>query len=146
MKSTAPGPGLRADLERRRIGYVLAVAASRQVTTAAGHCPARRLAAALPRRAWQRYSAGEGAKGHRYYDWAWLATGPGRPGHHHLVIRRSRRTGELAYYHCYSPRQVPLPALVKIAGTRWATEANFQAGKGLTGLMRVNGSAVRQTR
>jgi hypothetical protein len=41
-------PGLRADLERRRIGYVLAVAASRQVTTAAGPCQVRKLAAALP--------------------------------------------------------------------------------------------------
>jgi SRSO17 transposase len=127
-------PGLRADLERRRIGYVLAVAASRQVTTAAGPCQVRKLAAALPRRAWQRYSAGEGVKGHRYYDWAWLAIDPGRPGHHHLLIRRGRRTGELAYYRCYSPRHVPLPALVKIAGIRWTTEENFQAGKGLTGL------------
>jgi len=58
-------PGLRADLERRRIGYVLAVAATHRVTTAAGPCQARQLAARLPRRAWQRYSAGEGAKGHR---------------------------------------------------------------------------------
>src|SRR5690348_8289798 len=66
-------PGLRADLEARRIGYVLAVAASHQVTTAAAPCQARKIAARLPRRAWQRYSAGAGAKGHRYYDWAWLA-------------------------------------------------------------------------
>src|SRR5215469_5803582 len=36
-------PGLRADLERRRIGYVLAVAASHQVVTAAGPCPVRKL-------------------------------------------------------------------------------------------------------
>jgi SRSO17 transposase len=70
------GPGLRADLERRRIGYVLAVAASHRVTTAAGPCQVRTIAARLPRRAWQRYSAGEGAKGHRYYDWAWLAPAP----------------------------------------------------------------------
>jgi hypothetical protein len=84
--------------------------------------------------AWQRCSAGEGAKGHRYYDWAWLAIDPGQPGHRHLLIRRSRRTGELAFYRCYSPRRVPLPALVKIAGIRWTTEENFQAGKGLTGL------------
>jgi SRSO17 transposase len=34
-------PGLRADLERRQTGYVLAVAASHQVTTAAGPCAAR---------------------------------------------------------------------------------------------------------
>ena len=73
-------PHLRADLERRRIGYVLAVAATHRVTTGAGACQARQIAARLPRRAWQRYSAGEGAKGHRYYDWAWLAIDPGLPG------------------------------------------------------------------
>jgi SRSO17 transposase len=127
-------PGLRADLERRRIGYVLAVAATHRVVTAAGICAVRQLAARLPRRAWQRYSAGEGAKGHRYYDWAWAAIDPGRPGHRHLLIRRNRRTRELAFYRCYNPRHVPLPALVKIAGIRWTTEENFQAGKGLTGL------------
>ncbi len=127
-------PGLRADLERRRIGYVLAVAATHRVTTGAATCQARQIAGRLPRRAWQRYSAGEGAKGHRYYDWAWLAIDPGRPGHRHLLIRRSRRTGELAFYRCYSPRPVPLARLVKVAGIRWTTEENFQAAKGLTGL------------
>jgi SRSO17 transposase len=127
-------PGLRADLEARQTGYVLAVAATHRVTTGAGSCQARQIAACLPRRAWQCYSAGKGAKGHRYYDWAWAAIDPGRAGHRHLLIRRNRRTGELAFYRCYSSRHVPLPALVKIAGIRWATEENFQAGKGLTGL------------
>jgi SRSO17 transposase len=127
-------PGLRADLERRRTGYVLAVAASRQVVTAAGPCQARQITARLPRRAWQRYSAGEGAKGHRYYDWAWLAIDPGKPGHRWLLIRRNRRAGDLAFYRCYSPRHVPLATLIKIAGIRWTTEENFQAGKGLAGL------------
>ena len=127
-------PGLRADLEHRHIGYVLGVAVSHPVATAAGTCQARQLAARLPRRAWQRYSAGEGAKGHRYYDWAWLAIDLGRPGHRWLLIRRNRHTRELAFYRCYSPRPVPLPILVKIAGIRWTTEENFQAGKGLTGL------------
>ena len=127
-------PGLRADLEHRHIGYVLAVAVSHRVATAAGTCQARQIAARLPRRACQRYSAGAGAKGHRYYDWAWLAIDPGRPGHRWLLIRRNRRTRELAFYRCYSPRPVPLPVLVKIAGIRWTTEENFQAGKGLTGL------------
>jgi SRSO17 transposase len=127
-------PGLRGDLERRRIGYVLAVAATHRVTTGAGTCQARQLAARLPRRAWQRCSAGPGAKGHRYYDWAWAAIDPGRPGHRHLLIRRSRQTGALAFYRCYCPRQVPLPVLVKVAGARWSTEENFQAGKQLAGL------------
>jgi SRSO17 transposase len=127
-------PGLRADLERRHVGYVLAVATSHRVTTGAGACQAGPLARRLPRRAWQRYSAGEGAKGHRYYDWAWVAIDPSKTGHRWLLIRRSRRTSELAFYRCYSPRHIPLPALVKIAGIRWTTEENFQAAKGLTGL------------
>jgi hypothetical protein len=127
-------PGLRADLERRQIGYVLAVAASCQVSTAAGLCQARQIAARLPRRAWQRYSAGEGAKGHRSCDWAWLAIDPARPGHRWLLIRRSRRSGELAFYRCYRP----LPRFPARPGQdrrdQVATEENFQAGKGLTGL------------
>jgi SRSO17 transposase len=127
-------PGLRADLERRRMGYVLAVSARHRVATAAGRCEVRAVAAGLPRRAWQRYSAGAGAKGHRYYDWAWAVIDPRRPGHHWLLIRRSCRTRELAFYRCYSPRRVSLPALVTVAGTRWTTEENFQAGKGLAGL------------
>ena len=95
---------------------------------------ANELAARLPRRAWQRLSAGDGAKGHRWYDWAWVTiSNPGR-GHRCLLIRRNRSTGELAFYHCYSPQRVTLAALVKVAGLRWTIEENFQAGKGLTGL------------
>jgi hypothetical protein len=87
-------------------------------------CPARRGSATPPAR---------GAKGHRYHDWAWAAIDPGRPGQRWLLIRRSRRTREPAFYR-YSPRRVFLPVLVKIAGIRWATEENFQAGQDLAGL------------
>jgi len=128
------GNGCKYPAMSARFSSLLAVAASHQVSTAAGPCQARTIAARLPRQAWQRYSAGQGAKGHRYYDWAWLAIDPGRPGHRWLLIRGSRRTRELAFYRCYSPRPVPLPLLVKVAGIRWTTEENFQAGKGLTGL------------
>ncbi len=127
-------PGPRADLDARQTGYVLAVAATCRVTTGAGTCQARQLAARLPRRVWQRYPAGEGAKGHRSCDWAWVAIDPGHPGHRHLLVRRNRRTAELAFYRCYPARHVPLPTLVKVAGIRWTTEENFQAGKGLAGL------------
>jgi SRSO17 transposase len=124
-------PRLRADLEERGTGYVLAVACSHRFTTGLRTSRADELARRLPRPAWQRYSAGPGAKGHRYYDWAWLATGPGQPGHHWLLIRRNRRT---RFYRCYAPRHVPLPALVKVAGLRWPVEENFQASKALAGL------------
>src|SRR5262249_61171114 len=35
---------------------------------------------------------------------------------------------------CSPPRHAPAPVLVTIAGIRWTTEENFQAGKGLAGL------------
>jgi SRSO17 transposase len=127
-------PGLRARLEEHRTGYVLAVAKSHPVTTAAGSLRVSALAARLPLRAWQRLSAGAGAKGQRWYDWAWIAIEPGRPGYHWLLIRRSRHTRELAFYRCWCPRWAPLATLVKIAGIRWSTEENFAAGKGLAGL------------
>ncbi len=56
-------PGLRDELERHGIGYVLAVACSHPVTTAAGKLRADAIAASLPRLAWQRLSAGAGSKG-----------------------------------------------------------------------------------
>jgi SRSO17 transposase len=127
-------PRLRGDLEERGTGYVLAVACRHTVTTGAGTVRADVLARRLPRSAWQRLSAGQGAKGCRYYDWAWISTDPGQPGHRWLLIRRNRTTKELAYYRCYAPRPVSLAALVKVAGLRWTVEENFQAGKGLAGL------------
>jgi SRSO17 transposase len=128
------GP-LRTWLETRRIAYVLAVACDHRVPAGAGRTlRADQLAARLPGKAWQRLSAGAGAKGHRWYDWAWVTINDPGPGHRCLLIRRNRSTGELAFYHCYSPQPVTLAALVKVAGPRWTTEENFQAGKGLTGL------------
>jgi SRSO17 transposase len=131
-------PDLRAQLEARGIGYVLAIAGNRRLPTAAGPIRADVLAAALPRRAWQRLSAGPGAKGQRYYDWACidLPTPDRTPdtGCCWLLIRRSRRTGELAFYRCYSPTPVRLIQLVAIAGRRWTVEECFQSGKGLAGL------------
>lgn len=116
------------------MSYVLAVAKSHPVATAAGARRADALAAKLPPRAWQRLSAGDGAKGHRWYDWAWVGIDPGLPGRRWLLIRRHRRTRELAYYRCYSPRHVPLAMLVGAAGRRWTVEEDFQAGKGLAAL------------
>jgi len=127
-------PGLRASLETQQLGYVLAVAKSHTVGTGAGPVRVDALARKLGPRSWQRLSAGKGAKGHRWYDWAWIAIEPGRPGHHWILVRRNRHTRELAFYRCYSPRPAPLAALVRVAGIRWSTEENFAAGKSLAGL------------
>ncbi|MGW7276177.1 IS701 family transposase [Streptomyces sp. NPDC054864] len=105
-----------------------------QVTTPAGKFRADTLAGKLPKRAWQKLSAGVGAKGYRRYDWAVIDTADLNPGHRQLLIRRSRNTCELAYYRCYSPQTVPLTTLVKVAGSGRRVEETFQAEKGLAGL------------
>ncbi|WP_435822597.1 IS701 family transposase [Microbispora bryophytorum] len=127
-------PKLRTALEERQVGYVLAVACSHEATTSAGKFRADALAAKVPKRAWQKLSAGAGAKGHRFYDWAVIHLAEPRPGSRQLLIRRNRTTGELAYYRCFSPDPVSLAALVRVAGSRWQVEETFQSGKALAGL------------
>ncbi|MFC9680459.1 IS701 family transposase [Streptomyces sp. NPDC056948] len=127
-------PKLRAALEKRGLGYVLAVACSTEVTTGAGKFRVDALARKLPKRAWQKLSAGRGGKGHRYYDWAVIDLTDPAPGHRQLLIRRNRTTGELAYYRCHSTVPVPLRTLVRTAGSRWRVEETFQTEKGLAGL------------
>ena len=65
---------------------MLAVSRDHVITTPAGRLRADALAAVLPKRAWQRLSCGDGAKGRRFYDWAIVATS--RP-EISLLIRRS---------------------------------------------------------
>ena len=64
-------PQLRAGLEERQLSYVLAVAKSHPLATAAGALRADTLAARLPPRAWQKLPAGAGTKGTA------TTTGPG---------------------------------------------------------------------
>jgi SRSO17 transposase len=128
-------PRLATRLRQLRLGYVLAVACSHQVATGLGVYRVDVLATGLPAGAWQRVSAGRGAKGHRYYDWSLVAlphAADSHGGHHWLLIRRNRRTGELAFYRCWSPEPAALRTLVRVAGRRWKIEESFQAAK--TGL------------
>lgn len=128
-------PRLRAELHRRQVGYVLAVASNRRVRTAAGPLAVTAIADLLPERAWQLRSAGPGSKGSRNYQWAWVdVLEPDQPGHHTLLIRRHPRSAELAFFRAYSPQHAPLATLVQVAGRRWAIEECFQTGKELTGL------------
>jgi SRSO17 transposase len=136
-------PRLRAELQARKVGYVLAVACDHPVRFGGATCRADALLRRVPARAWQQQlSCGKGAKGHRLYDWAFLCldhdhhgpTPSDQAGQYWLLVRRNRRTGELAWYRCYTPRPTPLAVLVKVAGRRWTVEERFQTGKGLCGL------------
>jgi len=129
-------PKLRAELEARGVGYVLAVACDHRVVAGGDIYRVDALLAKVPARAWQWVSCGKGAKGHRLYDWAFIRLDP-RPdrgdqvGQRWLLIRRHQRTGELAFYRCWMPRPVPLAVLVRVAGRRWTIEMVFpQLAKG----------------
>ncbi|MEU7855542.1 IS701 family transposase [Nonomuraea sp. NPDC049141] len=130
-------PHLRTALEARRMGHVLATAGNRRVELEGIVLSAAEVAAKVTDRHWHRYRAGQGAKGPRWYAWAWARIDEGQAdGFRWLLIRRNLSTGELAFYRCYAPDRQPLMALVKIAGIRWAVEESFQAAKGQVGLDR----------
>jgi len=129
-------PGLREWLEKRQIGYVMAVPCSEMITTAAGPKRADELAALVPGEAWQRLSCADGSKGPRLYDWALIGTASQV---RHLLVRRSLHLNEkgeqeLAFFSCYTPRGASLAELVAVAGARWAVEDCFAEAKNETGL------------
>ena len=123
---------LRRWLEAHSLAYVLAV-------TSGQHLALERVddwIAELPAEAWQRLSAGDGAKGPRLYDWAYVpyrgAPAGWRAG---LLARRSiAKPDEIAYYLTQAPEATTLADLVRVAGTRWIIEAGFEAAKGEVGL------------
>jgi len=136
-------PELRRELEDRGLSYVMAVSCDTQISVPKGRIRADKLAATIPASGWQIRSAGQGSKGERLYAWAYTSLndtttggdGKTEPGHHRwLLIRRNPHTGELAYFLCHATTAVWLATLVRVAGTRWRVEENFQAGKGCAGL------------
>jgi SRSO17 transposase len=130
-------PALRRFLEERGISYVLAVKGTEPLGTATREsATAAQLAASLPAEQWVAASAGHGAKGRRLYNWAriQLAAPAGSGAARWLLVRRSRRDGELAFYACFGPAETSLLGLVRVAGTRWAVEEGFQQAKNEVGL------------
>jgi SRSO17 transposase len=127
---------LREFFEARGQAYVLRVASNFPLTLAAGTKPTcaeavKRLA--KDKRRWEVRSAGNGAKGERWYAWAWIATASSR---HHLLVRRHLKTGELAFHYCYVPEGQLLTKtrLIRAAGLRWPVEEDFELGKDCFGL------------
>jgi SRSO17 transposase len=142
---------LREYLEARGQAYVLRVPSNFYLTLARGvRLTCKDAAARLPAgdRRWEVRSAGTGAKGQRWYAWAWLATASPR---HYLLIRRHLITGELAFCYCFVPAGQPasLTRLIRAAGCRWPVEEDFRSGKGCFGLdesqVRLYTSIARHT-
>jgi len=139
---------LRIWLDEQEKNYVVAVPETHLVWVAGRQQPIGLLAALLPPEAWVVLSAGEGSKGARLYEWAWLqlpeqseeASGRGR----WVLIRRSLSDpSKRAYYRAAGPAQTTLPELVRVAGSRWKIEEGFEQAKGEVGLDQYEVRAFR---
>ncbi len=133
---------LRMWLEAREQAYVLAVSGKEYVNVAATWTQRRvstllKELQTLPAEAWQRLSAGDGAKGPRLYDWYRLPLVPPlQPGYERwcLVRRSLRDPDDLQAYVAFAPAGTDLATLVQVAGRRWTIEVAFEAAKGEVGL------------
>ncbi|MGH6645268.1 MAG: IS701 family transposase, partial [Bradyrhizobium sp.] len=124
-------------------GYVLGVAANhvfrswgkKQLVGGA----AAKIAQNLPKTAWRRLSAGEGTKGARLHDWAYVELADLDAGEYNgtlsgqwtrgLLIRRNIADGDLAFFSTWCPKGTSIKKLVLVEGHRWAIEDSFETAK-----------------
>lgn len=128
---------LRMWLEAQPQAHVLAVSGKEYVWLDVRQRQVKTILAALPTEGWTRLSAGEGAKGPRWYDWRWLPLAePLEPNWRRwLLVRRSvSDSQDLQAYVVFAPQETPLAEVVRVAGTRWTIEQLFEAAKGDVGL------------
>src|SRR5215213_2311763 len=126
-------------LRRAGKGYVLGVNGSHPFYSWGSKPPvagtAEEIAQALPASAWVRLSAGDGTKGARLHDWAYLELADLEAAEYDdsppglwtrgLLVRRSIADGELAFFSTWCPAGTGIETLVKVEGHRWAIEDAF---------------------
>src|ERR671921_1399803 len=139
---------IEMQLRRAGKGYVLGAHATDQFSSwidkpeVAG--TAEQIAQELDPGAWKRLSAGNGTKGARLYDWAYVALADLRAEQYNkdltglwtrgLLIRRSLSDGGLAFFSTWCPAGTPIDTLVRVEGQRWAIEDAFETAKTELGL------------
>jgi SRSO17 transposase len=131
---------LRSGLEAHSQAYALAVACKEKVEVQGKFKRVDQVAGHLVTGDWQQLSAGDGSKGPRLFDWAWVEVGkPEKEGWKRwLVIRRSLLSGakpaEVAYFLVFAPSATTLGEMVSAIGSRWTVEQCFEEAKGEVGL------------
>lgn len=130
---------LRLWLEAQQKNDVLAVSETHQVWVQGRPQPVGLMAALLPDEAWVVLSAGEGSKGPRLYEWAWLQlpdeTEATSERARWVLIRRSLADrSQRAYYRVYGPATTTLAEVVRVTGSRWKIEEGYEQAKGEVGL------------
>jgi SRSO17 transposase len=102
--------------------------------------PVGEVLAQLPKVVWQRVvAAADGSQGPRTYEYAevmvWFSEEGLPSGPERLLIRRTlSQKAEIKYHRTNAAAKIPLDRVVKVAGTRWSVEEDFQTGKGECGL------------
>jgi len=130
---------MRIVLEKQQKNYVLAVPETHTVWVQGRQQPVGLLAALLPKESWVVLSAGEGSKGPRLYEWAWLllpaeTEAPSTHARWVLMRRSLSDLSERAYYRVYGPATITLPEVVQVTGSRWRIEEGYEQAKGEVGL------------
>jgi SRSO17 transposase len=139
---------IETSLRRAGKGYVLGVAGN-HVFNSWGkeqfvRGAAAKLAQELPKNAWRRLPSGEGTKGPRLHDWAYLELADLDAGEYNsalvgewtrgLLIRRNIADDDLAFFSTWCPKGTTIKKLVSVEGHRWAIEDSFEAAKNELGL------------
>lgn len=135
-------------LRRAGKGYVLGISSDHRVHSwdkvriVAGNAGV--VAQSLAPSEWVRLSAGEGTKGARLHDWAYLELADlniadydaSRAGlwTRGLLIRRNIADDDLAFFSTWCPAGTPIETLVKVEGHRWSIEDSFETAKNELGL------------
>ena len=129
-------------------GYVLGVASnhvfhswSRKLQTAG---TAAEIAQSLSKGSWRRLSSGDGTKGPRLHDWAYLELADLDASEYNdtlkgkwtrgMLVRRNIANGDLAFFSTWCPKGTSMKKLVSVEGHRWAIEDSFEATKNELGL------------
>ncbi len=129
-------------------GYVLGVAANHAFNSWGKkqfvRGTAAKIAQSLPKSAWRRLSSGEGTKGPRLHDWAYLELADLSAGEYNsilkgkwtrgMLVRRNIGDGDLAFFSTWCPQGTSMKKLVSVEGHRWAIEDSFEAAKNELGL------------
>jgi SRSO17 transposase len=126
-------------LDEQQKNYVMAVPETYVVWVQGRQQPVGLLASLLPKEAWVVLSAGEGSKGPRLYEWAWLqlpeqSEAGNERGRWILIRRNLADPSKRAYYRVAGPATTQLPELVRVAGSRWKIEEGLEEAKGEVGL------------
>jgi len=135
-------------LRRAGKGYVLGVNANHHFGSWAGKPAvagtADEIARSLDPVSWQRLSAGDGTKGARLHDWAYLELADLDAAEYNaarsglwtrgLLIRRNIADGDLAFFTTWRPAGTGIQALVLVEGHRWAIKDSFETTKNEFGL------------